>query len=197
MPTPHRPAHTALALLVALALGAVPAAADPSAYTVDKTHSAILFKISHLGAGYVWGRFNDFNGALVLDAADPAKCSVEVDIRAESIDTGNEERDKHLRSKDFFDVENNPSIAFRSTKVEKVKDGEFRVTGDFTLLGVTRAVTFRMDEVGEADDPWGNHRVGFEGQLVIRRSDHGMKHMLPMIGDEVHIHLAVEGMRKK
>ena len=188
-----------LTLLAASALVFGPAAVGESAsehYVVDKGHSALLFKIKHLGVSYTHGRFNDFNGHFVVDDENLKNAKIEIDIDAASIDSNDEKRDEHLRSKDFFHVEKFPSITFQSTAIAMTAPGQYRVTGNFTLLGVTKEVSFRMTKIGEGDDPWGGHRIGYEGELLIKRSEYGMKHMLGGVGDEVYITLGVEGIRK-
>jgi len=186
-------------LLLTLAL-TVLWAADPAdtavtRYKIDKAHSALLWKIKHLGVSYTHGRFNEFTGSFAIDDANLKNAAVEIDISADSIDSNDEGRDKHLRSKDFFNVDEHPSITFESTAITKADDDTYRVAGKFTLLGVTKEVVLRMTKVGEAKDPWGNYRMGFDGEVVIKRSDFGMKTMLEGIGDEVRITLGVEGIR--
>ncbi len=188
----------AAALVAVPGLFSSPAYGDAGAthYVVDKGHSALLFKVKHLGVSYTHGRFNDFNGHFVVDDANLKNAKVEIDIDASSIDSNDKKRDDHLRTKDYFHVEKHPSITFSSTKVEMVSKGNYRVTGDFTLLGKTQQVTFRMQKIGEGNDPWGNYRLGYEGQLVIKRSEYGMTTMLKGIGDNVYITLGIEGIRK-
>jgi len=153
------------------------------------------FKIKHLGVSYTYGRFNDFTGFFKFDKDNPSACAIEIDVTTDSIDSNDEGRDKHLRSPEYFDCEKYPSLTFKSTKVEKVDDKTYRVTGDLTILAVTKSVTMRMEKIGEGKDPWGNYRMGFDGSLVIKRSEFGMKTMLPMIGDEVYLTLGVEGIK--
>ena len=210
MPPSHRTRLLALLSVIVLpvlaltAVLTVPAPRSASGegeartYVIDKVHSALLFKVSHLGVSYTHGRFNDFNGMLVVDEANPANSKVEIDISAESIDTNSAERDKHLRSKEFFNVEEHPSISFESTSVKPTGKDEVRVAGKFTLLGVSKDVTFRMKKVGAGQDPWGNFRIGYEGQVVIKRTDYGMTAMAKPggIGDEVYITLAIEGLHE-
>jgi len=183
-------------LLAAFAvLAAGPAETAATRYKIDKGHSAMNWKVKHLGVSYTYGRFNDFNGTFAIDDANLKASKVEIDISAESIDSNDEGRDKHLRSKDYFNVEKFPSITFESTKITKSGEADYRVVGNFTLLGVTKEVTLRMTKIGEGKDPWGNYRMGFDGQVVIKRSQHGMTTMLKGIGDDVHITLGVEGIR--
>jgi polyisoprenoid-binding protein YceI len=191
--------HAAFSLaLVAtlLLLGGTPAEAETRNYVIDKVHSTVMFKVGHLGVSWTYGRFNDFTGTFCIDDADLSKAKVEIDISAETVDTANEGRDKHLRNPDFFNVEKHPSIAFKSTSVTKADAKTYRVVGNFTLLGVTKPITLRMEKVGEGKGPYGKYRMGFEGQVVIKRSDYGMNKMLDMIGDDVHITLAIEGIRQ-
>lgn len=193
-------AFVILTVLAASALVFGPTAigeTGPQTYVVDKGHSALLFKVKHLGVSYTHGRFNDFNGHFVVDDGNLENAKIEIDIDASSIDSNDEKRDEHLRSKDYFHVEKHPSITFESTSITMPSKGVYRVTGNFTLLGVTQEVTFRMTKIGEGADPWGGHRIGYEGQLVIKRSEYGMTTMLKGIGDNVYITLGIEGILKK
>jgi polyisoprenoid-binding protein YceI len=180
------------ALILALGNGPVEAATDM--YVIDKGHSTLQFKISHLGVSHTYGRFNDFNGTFRYDEANPSGCAVEIDCATESVDSNDEGRDKHLRNEEFFNCEKFPSMTFKSTKVEKSGE-EYRVTGDFTLLGVTKPITIRMKKIGEGKDPWGNYRMGFDGSVMIKRSEFGMTAMVPNIGDEVYLTLGIEGIK--
>lgn len=186
-------------LAIVVGFGTQPAGADagPAHYVVDKGHSALMFKISHLGISYTYGRFNDFNGSFKFDASNPSGCAIEIDVSTESVDTNDAKRDDHLRNPDFFNCEKFPSMTFKSTKVEKVDDKTYRVTGNLTLLAETKEITIRMVKVGEGKDPWGNERMGFDGKALIKRSEFGMKHSLPHVGDEVHLTLGIEGIKQK
>lgn len=185
----------------ALAAAALLLASSPAlaaeAYTIDPDHSAILFKVHHFGAGYVWGRFRDVKGTIQYDAKKPAKSSVQVEIATASIYTANKKRDTHLKSPDFFNAKKYPKITFRSTKVKRAGKGRYKVTGKLTLHGVTKTVTLTVKETGAAVDAWKNFRRGFEGELVIKRSDFGMKKMIGPAADKVHLIFAIEGIRKK
>ena len=140
-------------------------------YTVDVAHTRIGVRARHAMVTTVRGAFTSFTGAAHLDTADPAASSVTLRIDAASIDTGNADRDAHLRSADFFDVETFPEVLFASTGVTQVDDDVYRVTGDLTIKDVTRSVSVDFTLSGSAMDPFGNLRVGFEGALVLRRSD--------------------------
>jgi len=139
-------------------------------YTLDVAHSRLGFSARHAMVTTVRGAFKDFEGTARIDTADPAASSVSVKINASSIDTGNADRDAHLRSGDFLEDEANPQITFVSTKVER--DGEdWAVTGDLTIKGISKPVTVVFEHSGSATDPWGNTRVGFEGVATVNRKD--------------------------
>jgi len=143
-------------------------------YTIDASHTRIGFSARHAMVTTVRGAFKDFEGTAHIDAANPSASSVSLSIKTASIDTGSADRDGHLASADFFDAEVNPEITFRSTKVEKVDEDTWAITGDLTIKGVTNPVTIAFDETGSAQDPFGNLRVGFEGSTAINRKDWGL-----------------------
>jgi polyisoprenoid-binding protein YceI len=128
-------------------------------YSIDKAHSEVSFQVRHL-LTKVRGRFSDFNGTIEFDVENPERSLVDVEIRAASIDTNERDRDAHLRSADFFDVEKIPVLTFRSTEIRRYSDQRFTVTGDLTIHGVTRSVSFEASLLGTAKDPWGNERTG-------------------------------------
>ena len=142
-------------------------------YAIDPTHSRIGFVARHAMVTKVRGSFNDFEGSGYFDAENPSDSKLQLTIQAASIDTRNADRDAHLRSNDFFDMETHPEISFVSTDVKAV-DGDYRVTGDLTIKGVTKPVTVDFEYTGTAIDPYGNTRVGFEGQTTINRKDWGV-----------------------
>ena len=142
-------------------------------YTLDTTHTRLGFSARHAMVTTVRGQFKEFEGSAVVDAANPAESSVNVTIKAASIDTGVADRDGHLRSGDFFDVEQFPEITFASTEVSR--DGsDWTITGDLTIKDVTRPVTIEFEETGSAKDPFGNLRIGFEGETTISRKEFGL-----------------------
>jgi polyisoprenoid-binding protein YceI len=143
-------------------------------YTIDQSHSRIGFVARHAMVTKVRGSFNDFEGSLHIDGGNPANSSGRVTIHAKSIDTRNEDRDAHLRSNDFFAMDEYPEITFASTAVEPVDAQNYRVTGDLTIKGVTRPVTVDFEYTGAATDPFGNMRVGLEGSVTINRKDWGV-----------------------
>ncbi len=143
-------------------------------YTLDTAHSRIGFVARHAMVTKVRGSFGSFTGTVRADGADPAKSRVEVDIDATSIDTGNADRDAHLRGNDFLRMEEHPRITFVSTEVAQTGATTFEITGDLTIKGVTRPITVPFEFAGAATDPFGNQRIGFEGSVVINRKDYGV-----------------------
>ena len=142
-------------------------------YTLDPAHSRLGFSARHAMVATVRGQFTDFTGTAHVDTANPASSKVEVSIVANSISTGNEQRDGHLLSGDFFETEQFPNITFTSTDV--TRDGEdWTITGDLTIKGVTNPVTIDFESTGSAKDPFGNLRVGFEGTATLLRKDWGL-----------------------
>ena len=184
--------HPFRALLAGLALAALPALAQDT-YKIDPVHSEISFKVRHALAK-VSGRFAKFSGTIKVDTADISKSSVEVSIEAASISTDNEGRDKHLKSADFFDVEKFPAITFKSTAVKEVAKGKLEVTGDFTLHGVTKRITFPITNAGtQPGMKPGTVLAGFiDGALTLNRSEYGVKYGVPLVGEEVAISLNIE-----
>ncbi|GAA3241018.1 YceI family protein [Actinocorallia longicatena] len=143
-------------------------------YTLDTAHTRIGFSARHAMVTKVRGSFNDFTGTAVVNGENPSQSSVQLTIEAVSIDTRNEQRDGHLRTNDFLEVEKYPQITFASTSVEQAGDDVFRVTGDLTIKDVTKPVTVDFEYQGSAKDPFGNTRIGFEGSVGIVRSDFGI-----------------------
>ena len=143
-------------------------------YKLDVSHTRLGFSARHAMVTTVRGQFKDFSGTAHVDARTPAKSSVTVAIDPATIDTGNPDRDAHLRSADFFDVENHGEITFVSTRVERENAATWLVTGDLTIKGLTREVTVEFEQTGSARDPFGNLRVGFEGSTAINRKDWGL-----------------------
>jgi polyisoprenoid-binding protein YceI len=183
-----------LSPVLAAALFAAPTQAADN-YTVDGMHSSVTFKISHLGLAWVYGRFNEFSGTFTIDPADASKCSFGLTIKTQSIDTNNQKRDTHLRSPDFFNVKQYPAITFKSTSVKAGKNG-YQVTGDLSLHGETKSVTFALVGGKKVEFPKGVQRTGYSTELVIKRSDFGMKTFAEALGDDVHIAISFEGVKK-
>ncbi|MCW2877759.1 MAG: YceI family protein [Sphaerisporangium sp.] len=143
-------------------------------YHIDAAHSRLGFVARHAMVTKVHGAFNEFEGTAYLDAADPSKSHAQVTIDVASVDTRNDQRDGHLRTNDFFDVPNFPTITFVSTAVEQVGTTDFRVTGDLTIKGVTKPVSIDFEYTGSAKDHSGAERAGFEGRTVVNRKDFGI-----------------------
>ena len=143
-------------------------------YTIDPTHSRIGFVARHAMVTKVRGSFNEFDGSGSFDAEDPTRSHLQLTIQAASIDTRNADRDSHLKSNDFFDMETYPEITFRSTAVENVDAENYRVTGDLTIKGITKPVTVEFQYTGTAVDPYGNTRIGLDGTTTVNRKDWGV-----------------------
>ena len=144
------------------------------AYAIDPTHSRIGFVARHAMVTKVRGSFNEFEGTGFLDAENPVNSHLQLTIQAASIDTRNADRDGHLKSNDFFDMETYPEITFTSTAVEQTGDGEYQVAGDLTIKGVTKPVTVDFEYTGSAVDPYDNTRIGLEGSTTVNRKDWGV-----------------------
>ncbi|MFF9326940.1 YceI family protein [Streptomyces sp. NPDC014776] len=143
-------------------------------YTIDASHSTIGFVARHAMITNVKGGFLDFSGALHLDGTDPSRSTATLDVKMDSIDTGSADRDGHLKSADFFKTDEFPVMTFRSTQAEALGGDDYRITGDLTILGVTKPLTIDLEFNGAAKDPFGNERVGFEGKAEILRSEWGL-----------------------
>ncbi|MFG2958609.1 YceI family protein [Streptomyces sp. NPDC048291] len=143
-------------------------------YTIDPAHTTLGFVARHAMVTNVKGSFQEFEGTLHLDGSDPSKSTASLDIKMDSITTGSPDRDGHLKSADFFKIDEFPTMTFRSTEAEALGGEDYRITGDLTILGVTKPVTIDLEFNGAAKDPFGNERVGFEGKAEIKRSDWGV-----------------------
>jgi len=143
-------------------------------YVIDPAHTRIGFVARHAMVTKVRGAFNEFEGRFTADGANPSRSSASVTIQAASIDTRNADRDGHLRSNDFFDMETYPEITFVSTAVEQSDGEQFRVTGDLTIKGVSRPVRLQVEYLGHATDPWGNDRAVFSAVGKLNREDWGL-----------------------
>jgi len=188
----------AAAVLTTLAV--LPLRADT--YAVDPGHSEVSFQIRHM-VSQVRGRFNAFSGNVQLDPKNLPNSSVEFHIKADSIDTGVADRDKHLKSEDFFDVGKFPEITFKSKSVKAAGKDKYNVTGDLTMHGVTKEVTLPVTLLGTAKDPWGNTRAGFETETTLNRKDYGIVWNKALdaggalLGDDVKVAINLETVLKK
>lgn len=182
------------AFMIVLAAAALPAVAA-DAYEIDGSHSVAIFKITHLGIGNYYGRFNDISGTLTLDEGNPSANSVDITIKTASVDTYNEKRDKHINSPDFLNSKQFPVATFKSDSVKATKSG-FEVSGTLQLHGVKKPLTIQVDTVGMGNDPWGKYRAGFETRFTFKRSDFGMTYMLDGLSDEIELLVAIEAIKK-
>ena len=168
-------------------------------YRIDKAHSEAIFQVRHL-VTKVRGRFTDFEGTIDYNEANPEQSSVNFTIQATSIDTAEPDRDKHLRTADFFDVEQFPTITFHSKRITRRGGENFDVTGDLTMHGVTKEIVLPVAHMGKAKDPWGGERVGFEAETTLNRKDFGLNWnaMLEaggfLVGDEVKVSLEIQAV---
>ena len=184
---------------LALLLSSMAFADQPGGtYQFDKkgAHQFVTFKISHLGYSWLYGRFNDFNGTFTVDAENPENSQVTATIQTASVDSNHAERDKHLRSDDFLDVSEYPTATFKSTNIEKTGEKTAKITGDFTLHGVTKPVTLDAKLIGYGDDPWGGYRMGLEASTTLTLSDFGITKDLGPASETVEIIISVEGVRQ-
>jgi polyisoprenoid-binding protein YceI len=184
----------------ALVLGALAALQRPSAsrpeaesYTVDPVHSVTLFRILHGNVGAFHGRFNSTAGTFTVQEGGTG--AVKIVIDAASVDTHNEGRNKHLKSADFFSVEQFPEIVFEGS-LKHLSGNQYEAKGKLSLHGATKEVTVPMERIGSGEVPKMGYRTGFEGVFTIKRSDYGMNYGPGMLGDEVRVTVAVEGVRK-
>jgi polyisoprenoid-binding protein YceI len=168
-------------------------------WKIDPAHSHAEFKVKHMMISNVKGSFSGLSGSLIEDTADPTRSQVEATIDISSISTGDEQRDAHLKSADFFHHEQHPAMTFKSTKIEKKGDEEYAVTGDLTLHGITKPVTFAVEgPSAPGKDPWGNTRIGLSATTKINRKDFGLSWNAPLetggilVGEDVQIALEVQ-----
>ena len=177
-------------------------ATKTTTYNIDKAHSEVTFQVRHL-LTKVRGRFSDFEGTIEYDEEQPESSQVNAAIQATSIDTSERDRDNHLRSADFFDVERYPTLTFKSGAIARRGTNGFDLTGELTIHGVSRQVTFDVNFLGKAKDPWGNERIAFEAETAINRKDYGLNWNAALetggflVGDEVKISLSVQAVPAK
>ncbi|WP_425462580.1 YceI family protein [Litorilituus lipolyticus] len=163
---------------------------------VQGAHAFVQFKIKHLGYSWLLGRFNTFDGNFNYDAAKPNESQIAIDIDVTSIDSNHAERDKHLKGKDFLDVNKFPNAKFVSKNITFTDEKNAVVTGEFTLKGVTKSISFNVEKIGEGNDPWGGYRVGFSGTTSLKLSDYGITYNLGPASTHVDMALHIEGIRQ-
>jgi polyisoprenoid-binding protein YceI len=182
---------------------ATPQSTKPTEWTIDPAHSAAHFSVRHLMISNVRGEFSKLSGSVTLDPADLTRSTVNVSLDTSSINTREPQRDEHLRSADFFDVANHPSISFRSTRIASAGPENFKLTGDLTIRGVTKEVTFDVEgPTPSIKDPWGNQRSGVTATAKINRKDFGLVYNSVIegvgvaVGDAVSITIEAELVQK-
>jgi polyisoprenoid-binding protein YceI len=182
-------------VVASLITAVVGAGARADEYTVDPAHSAAVFRVSHLSLSWTYGRFKDVSGSFTVDAQNPSSALFYLTAQVGSIDTDNAKRNEHLKSPDFFDAAQFPTISFKSTSVRPV-DGGFEAVGDLTLHGVTRPLTIILKGGRSAEFPKGVQRTGYVTQFTIKRADFGMDKMVGAVGDKILVELSFEGTRQ-
>ena len=187
-----------LALLIIGFTGSTQLADAADMYEIDTAHSMILFRAKHKGVSYNYGRFNAFNGKITMDETDVSKSTIEFEVKTASVDTGNQKRDQHLRSPDFFSAKQFPVITFKSTKVQ-TKESEkdmLEVTGDLELLGVKKSITVDVEITGKSKGRDGESLIGFESIFTIKRSEFGMTYGIGNVSDDVRLIVTIEAQQK-
>ncbi|MBN6886836.1 polyisoprenoid-binding protein YceI [Cytobacillus horneckiae] len=172
-----------------------------SKWMLDPAHSSVDFSVKHMMIANVKGTFNQFDATIEADPDDLTSASIELNIDLASVDTRNEDRDNHLRSADFFNVEKNPKMTFTTTNIERKGEGEYNVTGNLTIAGVTKSETISVTYEGSGVDPWGNVKVGFTADGSLNRSDYGLTWNSALetggvlVGDKIKISLDLQASK--
>jgi polyisoprenoid-binding protein YceI len=193
--------HTLLAAACCMVSIAPLANAAEEHYTIDikGQHAFIQFKIKHLGYSWMYGEFRTFKGNFTFDEENPKHNSVQVTIDSNSIDTNHAERNKHLRSNDFFAVKKFPTITYTSTSYEDKGNGHGIIHGTLTLRGISKSVDLDVNQIGTGKDPWGGYRRGFEAHTTLHLSDYNMP-FVPKLGsasENVELNISLEGLKEK
>ncbi len=179
-----------------------PAATQPTktggdgTYKIDPVHSSNWFRIRHMNVANFYGRFNEVAGDFVLEDAHPAACAINVQVKVDSVDTNNADRDKHIKSAGFFDAEQYPTMAFKSLVVTKLNERDYEVRGELTFRGVTRPLTVKLTRTGAGPGMRGEFRTGLETSFEIKRSEFGMTVQMAGLSDEVLLTFSFEGVRQ-
>jgi polyisoprenoid-binding protein YceI len=172
---------------------------EPRTFVIDNAHSEAAFEVRHL-ITKVRGKFSDFEGVIRFDELRPERSTVSFTIQSASIDTGHRERDTHLRSADFFDATEHPTITFKSSRAIPVSESQFQMSGQLTIRGISRDIVIAVAFLGLARDPWGQERIGFEGNLMLNRKDFGLNWNATLetggllVGDNVRITLSIQAV---
>lgn len=172
-------------------------------WEIDPAHTLLEFSAKHMMFTTVRGRFREFSGTLNLNEDDLTKSSVEGTVDAASLTTGNPDRDAHLRSADFFDVEQYPAMAFKSTRIQPADGKQFKLVGDLTIKDVTREIVLDTTYEGPSKDPWGNQRMAFSAQSTLNRKDFGLNWNVALeaggwlVGDEIQLQIEVQAVKQQ
>lgn len=188
---------SAVVLATSLILGSTSLSTQAAEYKVDVegAHAFVQFKIKHLGYSWLLGEFNTFDGNFAYDAKAPNQAKINIEIDTKSLDSNHAERDKHLKGNDFLNVNKFPKANFVSKDIKFSDDTNAIVTGDFTLKGVTKTISFPISKIGEGQDPWGGYRVGFSGNTSLKLTDYGIDYNLGPASTHVEMALHIEGVR--
>jgi polyisoprenoid-binding protein YceI len=162
-------------------------------YNLDPNHSGVFFRIKHFDIGYTYGYFSDLNGKITINNQPT---TIQFSIPLASIDTNNTKRDQHLLGPDFFNAKQFPLITFESTAITPIDADTFSVSGNLSLNGITNPISIELEQTGKGNDPWGNHKVGYETNITLKRSDYGVSHMLNSVSDEVHVMVGLEAIKQ-
>ncbi len=186
-----------IALLMAILFITQPAQAQIEIYEIEKPHTQILFSVSHLGFSNSYGKFLDHQGTIEFNRSEPEKSKVEITTQTASIEMNDQKWNDHMKNKDFFNVEEFPTMTFKSTKIEKTGENTAKITGDLTILETTKPVTLDVVFNKAGKHPFGEkYAAGFSAKGSLKRSDYGMTYSLPMVGDDVNLILEVEAIRQ-
>jgi polyisoprenoid-binding protein YceI len=184
--------------MIVMSLGLlVPQTQAADNYQIDPVHTSLIFKVSHMGIGNIYGQFRQVSGSFVVDLQNPDKSAVQFEAKTESVDTNDEKRNQHVRSPDFLNAKQFPVIRFESSSARKLDQTSAEVSGTLTLHGISRPLTVTVRKVGEGKDPMGNQRLGVEASFTLKRSEFGITFMVDGKSDEIQVMLAAEGILAK
>lgn len=171
-------------------------------WAIDASHTTVEFSVRHLMISKVKGRFTKVEGSVEGSPDDLTGATVQATVDAASVNTADEQRDAHLRSEDFFNVEKHPNLTFQSRNIERVDGNEYRMTGDLTIHGVTKLVAFTLSFEGQGKDPWGNERIALTAQTKVSRKDFGLNWNAALeaggflVGDQVEISIETQAVKQ-
>jgi polyisoprenoid-binding protein YceI len=188
-----RPAHALAALVIGSFILGGGAALGADTYKIDPEHGTVLYRISHFNVGNAYGRFNKPTGSVMVDGGNPT--AFEFEVKTDNVDTANPKRDAHLKSPDFFDAKQFPTITFKSTAVKSAGE-KFEVTGDLNLHGVSKSITVPVTKTGEGDTKMMGYRTGWQAEYDLKRSDYGINGLQGAVGDDVHLVISFEAVKQ-